>query len=143
MTVRLRDAQRAERDQLEQLLAEYLLEFDGAREPYPYLDAYWEERERLPFLIEADGDLVGLCLIRRRDDHWGIAEFTVVPGERRRGVGRAAVDALAVRARSEGCAYLEATVQLDKREALAFWLAVGFTEDQEPAAGAIVTRRSL
>jgi hypothetical protein len=44
-----------------------LLELDGRTEPYPHLDAYWDEPERLPLLIEADGNIVGLFGRRRLD----------------------------------------------------------------------------
>lgn len=59
VAVALREALPDDREQVEQLLADYLFEFDGRTEPYPYLDLYWEEPERLPFLIEADGEVVG------------------------------------------------------------------------------------
>src|SRR5262245_27954048 len=52
MDVVLRDASIDDRAELARLLAAYLFEFDGRTEPYPYLDAYWSEAERLPFLIE-------------------------------------------------------------------------------------------
>jgi ribosomal protein S18 acetylase RimI-like enzyme len=143
VAVQLRDAQFEDRDRLARLLADYLFEFDGRTDPYPYFDAYWEEPERLPLLIETEGDVVGLCLIWRRDDGWSISEFSVVPGQRRSGVGRAAVEALATRARSEGAAYLEAKVHPDNHEALPFWLGVGFTVVEGPGTAATVTRRSL
>ncbi len=143
VAVTLRDAQLEDRDQLQRLLADYLFEFDGRAQPYPYLDAYWEEPERLPFLIEVDGEVVGLCLIRRGDCGWSIAEFSVLARRRRRGVGRAAVDALAARACSDGAAYLEAKVHPDNREALPFWLTAGFSEVEGPGTGVTVTRRAL
>lgn len=143
MPVTLRDAQLDDRDLLRRLLADYLFEFDGRTEPYPYLDAYWEEPERRPFLIVVDGEVVGLCLIRGRDGGWSIAEFAVQADRRRGGVGRAAVDALAARAQSDGAAHLEAKVHPDNREALPFWLAVGFSETEGPGTGVTVTRRAL
>jgi predicted acetyltransferase len=137
----LREAGLDDRELLGRLLADYLFEFDGRTEPYPYFDAYWAGPERLPFLIEADGEVVGFCLIRVRDDGWSIAEFSVVPEQRRAGVGRAAVNAVAGRARAAGAGHLEAKVHLDNRGALPFWLAVGFREVAAP--GVIVTRRNL
>lgn len=139
----LRDAELGDRERLRQLLADYLFEFDGRADPYPYLDAYWTERERLPFLIEVDGELAGLCLVRLRDGGWSIAEFSVVPGQRRSGVGRAAIEALATRARSAGANHLEAKVHPGNRQALPFWLAVGFREVDGPGTGVTVTRRLL
>jgi predicted acetyltransferase len=143
VAVTLREAQLDDRDQLHRLLADYLFEFDGRAEAYPYLDAYWVDPERLPFLVEVDGDVVGLCLVRRRDGGWSIAEFTVLAERRRGGVGRAAVDALAARARSDGAGYLEAKVHPDNQEALPFWLTVGFSEVEGPGTGVTVTRRQL
>jgi ribosomal protein S18 acetylase RimI-like enzyme len=143
MAIELRDASLADRDEVKRLLVDYLFEFDGTTEPYPYLDAYWQENERLPLLIEADGRVVGLCLIRRREGGWSIAEFTVIPSHRRRGFGRAAVESLATRARAEGGAYLEAEVQPINRQALPFWLASGFNQVEESNTGVAVTRRSL
>jgi ribosomal protein S18 acetylase RimI-like enzyme len=139
--VTLREATRDDRGRLRGLLAEYLFEFDGRTEPYPYFDAYWSESERLPFLIEADGELVGLCLIRIRDGGWDIAEFSIRPDHRRRGMGRAAVEAVAERARAAGAAHLQAKVHPDNHEVLPFWLAVGFRVQGAP--GVVVTRREL
>jgi predicted acetyltransferase len=143
VAVRLRDAQLEDRDRLASLLADYLFEFDGRTEPYPDLGSYWEMPEHLPFLIEIDGEDVGLCLIRRCDSGWRIAEFSVLPDRRRGGVGRAAVDAVAARARAEGVAYLEAKVHPNNREALPFWLAAGFSEIEGPGTGVTITRRAL
>jgi ribosomal protein S18 acetylase RimI-like enzyme len=141
MPVTLREATRDDRERLRGLLAEYLFEFDGRTEPYPYLEAYWSEPERLPFLIEADGELIGLCLIRIRDGGWDIAEFSIRPDHRRSGMGRAAVEAVAERARRAGAAHLQAKVHPDNPEALPFWLAVGFRVQEAP--GVVVTRRAL
>ena len=52
MNVVVRAAQPQDRSLLARLLAAYLLEFDGSTEPYPYLDQYWSEPERIPLLIE-------------------------------------------------------------------------------------------
>jgi len=139
--VTLRRATLEERDEVGRLLADYLFEFDGRTDPYPYLDAYWQEPKRLPFLIETGGDSIGLCLIRVRDGGWEIAEFTVVAGRRRDGIGRAAVEALARLARAAGATHLLAKVHPDNTEALPFWLAAGFRETA--ADGPIVTRREL
>jgi ribosomal protein S18 acetylase RimI-like enzyme len=141
VAVALREAGLDDRELLRQLLADYLFEFDGRTEPYPYFDAYWAEPERMPFVIETRGEVVGFCLIRVRDDGWSIAEFSVVPEQRRSGVGRAAVDVVADRARVAGAEHLEAKVHPDNRKALPFWLAVGF--HQVSAPGVIVTRRNL
>src|SRR6185437_1516212 len=107
MGVVVREAEQGDRETVGRLLAEYLFEFDGRTEPYPYFDAYWVEPQRVPLLIEADGGVAGFCLIRMRGDGWSIAEFSVIPRQRRAGVGRAAVDAVAERAAATGAPYLE------------------------------------
>ena len=138
---RLRTAEPGDRELLRQLLAHYLYEFDGTTTPYPYFDAYWKEPGRLPFLIEADGEVTGFCLVRVLEGGWHIAEFSVLAEQRRGGVGRAAVEDLARRARAAGASHLEAKVHPDNAGALPFWLAVGFEIVSEPAP--IVTRREL
>ncbi len=60
---------------------------------YSYLDHYWREAGRYPFLIKADGQLAGFVLVRRLGEETGIArysvaEFFVLRKYRRRGVGR-------------------------------------------------------
>jgi ribosomal protein S18 acetylase RimI-like enzyme len=141
VVVTVRDAKLDDRELLRRLLADYLFEFDARTEPCPYLDAYWTDFDRRPFLVETGGTVVGLCLVRIRDHGWSIAEFSIVPEQRRAGVGRAAVDALCERAREAGAAYLEAKVHPDNGDVLPFWLAVGFGEVAAP--GMVVTRRNL
>lgn len=141
MAVALREADPADRETLRRLLADYLFEFDGRTEPYPYFDAYWSEPDRLPLLIEADGELAGFCLIRAGDDGWTIAEFSVLPARRRTGVGRAAVSIIVERASAAAARYLEAKVHPDNGTALSFWLAAGFRVVDAPEV--IITRRYL
>ena len=60
---------------------------------YRYLDAYFTEPDRHPFLIRADGQLAGFALVRRATsavgdyDVFDMAEFFVMRKYRRRGVG--------------------------------------------------------
>jgi len=137
----VRPADFGDRELLRQLLFDYLFEFDGNTEPYPYFDAYWGEPERLPFVIEDDGGPAGLCFVRVRDGGWSIAEFYVVPSRRRTGVGRSAVEAVAERARSAGATHLEAKVHPENSDALPFWLAAGF--EVVDSTGVVITRRGL
>jgi predicted acetyltransferase len=63
---------------------------------YPYLDHYWVEEERYPFLVWVNGRLAGFALVSRYNyltgghDAWVIAEFFVMRKYRRQGVGEAA-----------------------------------------------------
>jgi predicted acetyltransferase len=75
---------------------------DG-RYGYPYLEEYWREFGRLPFLIRVDGELAGFALVTERrllePDAPGheLTEFFVLRGWRRQGVGRAAAVQLFMR----------------------------------------------
>ena len=60
---------------------------------YPHLSRYWTDPKRHPFLILVDGNLAGLVLVKRGSETspngavWDMAEFFVVRGYRRRGIG--------------------------------------------------------
>jgi predicted acetyltransferase len=60
---------------------------------YKHLSLYWKESNRHPFLIMADGDLAGFVFVCRGSDIsneadvWDIAEFFIVRGFRRLGLG--------------------------------------------------------
>ena len=60
---------------------------------YSYLDAYWRENTRYPYLLYSDNKIAGFALVRQNREHWEMAEFYVLPEFRRRGLGTAcAVD---------------------------------------------------
>ena len=70
---------------------------------FPYLDRYWTEAERYPFISQVDGNLAGFALVRRGScfPHPSgqnvkgmiIAEFFVMKKFRREGIGtRVAID---------------------------------------------------
>lgn len=64
---------------------------------YRYLDHYWVEAGRFPFLIRVDGQLAGFALVRREDGPEAVAhlaEFFVLRAYRGRGVGTAAAEAV-------------------------------------------------
>jgi predicted acetyltransferase len=69
---------------------------EEGRFEYPALQRYWREATRTAFLIRAADALVGFALVARGSVLTGdpavydLAEFFVVRGVRRRGVGRAA-----------------------------------------------------
>lgn len=58
---------------------------------YRYLDHYWTEPDRHPYLIRVGGQLAGFALVNRRavsgEDRWSLAEFFVMRKYRRRGIG--------------------------------------------------------
>jgi len=74
-------------------------EFDGADlspmglYDYPYLDHYWVEPERTPFLVRVDGNLAGFVLVARYNyltglkDTWVMAEFFILRKYRHQGIG--------------------------------------------------------
>ena len=99
MNIEVVVATQSDRDVLARLLefnAHDFSRFDGRHITtdgtfgYPYLDLYWEPSEnRHPFLILVDGRIAGCVLVRAGDPHQ-MAEFFVLNGFRRRGVGRTA-----------------------------------------------------
>ena len=56
---------------------------------YPYLNIYWREDERFPYLLYDGGKLVGFALVRQDGEHWEMAEYYIIPEFRRRGLGEA------------------------------------------------------
>jgi predicted acetyltransferase len=59
---------------------------DEGRFGYDYLDAYWTDSDRKPFLFRVDGRWCGFALVRTGDPH-DMAEFFVMRKYRRSGVG--------------------------------------------------------
>jgi predicted acetyltransferase len=66
---------------------------EDGRFGYRSLPLYWSEPDRHPFLVRIDGKLAGLVLVKRgselsgNENVWDIAEFFVMRGYRRRGMG--------------------------------------------------------
>lgn len=66
---------------------------DDGRFGYPSLPLYWSDPDRHPFLVQVDGKLAGLVFVKRAsgmlgaDSVWDMAEFFVIRGYRRRGIG--------------------------------------------------------
>lgn len=65
----------------------------GADGRFGYIDLplYWSEPERRPFLVRVDGKLAGLVFVKKGSGSnkaaWDMAEFFVLRGYRRRGIG--------------------------------------------------------
>ena len=64
---------------------------------YEYLDNYWTEEGRHPFLVRIDGKLAGFVLVRTINEveacrTHSIAEFFILRKYRKHGVGREAAD---------------------------------------------------
>lgn len=88
---------------LSQLLDQYLSELKIHREikigainalTYKYLDTYWQEKGRHPFLFYIENHLVGFSFIRdsksTESECSQVAEFYIIPEERRQGIGKRA-----------------------------------------------------
>ena len=58
---------------------------------YKYLDHYWTDPDRHPYLLRMDNHLAGFVLVNRHgvsgEDRWSIAEFFVLRKYRRQGIG--------------------------------------------------------
>ncbi len=104
MNLDLSPASLAEKPTLKRLLELYLYDFteyddadldDYGLYGYTYLDQYWNEPNRWPFLMRVDDKLAGFALVRRLDASEGgpaysMAEFFVVRKYRGHGLGRQA-----------------------------------------------------
>ena len=60
---------------------------------YPYLDNYWTEETRKPYLVRIDGKLAGLVLVCQTEDDRGtwvnsISEFFILRKYRHQGIGK-------------------------------------------------------
>ena len=106
MQVDIREAQSSDREIIAGLLETYLLELaqyadftaDAAvARRYPYLDPYFTETGRHPFLIWSNNKVAGFVLVRdpaSTGAGWQVAEFYITPENRRMGIGRSAVGSL-------------------------------------------------
>ncbi len=131
-TVTLHPATVADKPVLRRLMELYQYDFSEFEETdldehgcfgYAYLDFYWTEPDRHPFLIRVHERLAGFALVNRHAYVEGtdqaLAEFFVVRRYRRLGVGRAA--AVAVFDRFSGT--WEVHVSAANAPAHAFWRA--------------------
>jgi predicted acetyltransferase len=98
MDVSLLEAKDEDRAVVRRLIELYrydFSEFDGADVGvhgdygYPYLDHYWTEPGRHPFLFQVDGKWAGFALVREIPPY-DMAEFFVMRKYRRIGIGRRA-----------------------------------------------------
>lgn len=92
-------AAESERSALANLMQLYLHDFSefDARDvdadgcySYGYLDFYWSDPQRWPFLFRLEGQLAGFALVREESGRFELAEFFVMRKYRRRGVGEEA-----------------------------------------------------
>jgi predicted acetyltransferase len=63
---------------------------EDGRFGYKQLPLYWSKPGRFPFLVKADGKLAGFALVTKYPDVWDMAEFFIVRGYRRHGIGKMA-----------------------------------------------------
>ncbi len=101
------------------------LQSDGRFEPYPYLDAYWQDAGHVPLLLRKSGNLVGFALVRVMNAQdqpaiYEMSEFFVVRKHRRGGIGSAA--ARSIYSRFPGP--WETFVMRKNSAALRFWRVV-------------------
>ncbi|ASJ70659.1 GNAT family N-acetyltransferase [Granulosicoccus antarcticus] len=89
-TTQVLSASASDKDTIATLMTPYLLELEQPAE-YPYLAHYWQETEhRFPYLIKTSGSVAGFVLVRKTQC-FEIAEFYIIPEQRRKAIGREAV----------------------------------------------------
>ena len=123
--VSVEPASQQERDVVARLLELYAHDFserngadvgDDGIYGYRYLDAYWTDADRHPFLFRVDGRLAGFALVRSGPPH-DMAEFFVLRKYRRDGVGTDAARAVFTRFPGEW----QTREQWENDGAIAFW----------------------
>ncbi len=141
MLVTLVTTQPSEYDAYFAMLHDYALELDqydteASEDPWDaelHREAVLDDMEGRELLwIETEGERAGLAMVRVYPDFpddtrdvADIAEFTVLPAFRGRGIGSAAVEALLADHRARGTYSVDASVLRDN-PALAFWERLGF-----------------
>jgi predicted acetyltransferase len=135
MAVEIRDVPIEQKHVLRKLMQLYQYDFseidgddvnEGGEFPYRYLDHYWTESGRNPFLVYSDGRIAGFVLVRgysifgRDPGTRSVAEFFIMRKYRRMGVGRKA--AFQVFDRFRGAWEVQQT--RENVPAQAFWRAV-------------------
>jgi predicted acetyltransferase len=102
MNVKIQRAALEKKETLKNLMQFYFYDFsefveayvghDGLFGAYRYLDNYWTEDGRYPYLVEAEGKLAGFVLVREVNEEektfWSIAEFFIMKKFRRSGIGK-------------------------------------------------------
>jgi ribosomal protein S18 acetylase RimI-like enzyme len=83
------------------------------------------------FLVcEVSGEIVA-SVMAGYDGHRGWLHYVGVhPSSRRLGIGRALLDEVEIRLRAMGCPKINLQVRTENREAMAFYRAVGYVEDE-------------
>lgn len=90
---------------------------------YKHLSSYWTETNRYPFLITVQGRLAGFVFVRRGSeisgdaDVWDMAEFFVIRGYRKLGIGTEAARKIWKRFPGKW----EVRVMARNQKAKAFW----------------------
>ena len=96
---------------------------DNGKFSYDPLPPYWSEPNRFPFLIRADGRLVGFALIKKGSDFSGdscvmeVADFFIIRGARGRGIGYSVAERIWKRFPGPW----EVRIMITNVPALAFW----------------------
>ena len=125
------------REELWQLFLEYaneLSEYDGEQRPraahhYPCFDAYWESKDRVPFLILYDHEPIGFCMLQDTGISYQIKEFYVRPLHRRRGFAKLAVAFVKDYCTNLGRhSLMSANIYVNNEPAIKFWQSVGFRD---------------
>lgn len=108
---------------------------------YRYLDQYWTDGGRHPFLIRVDEKLAGFALVSNVDGRTHMSEFFILRKYRRQGIGETV--ALDVFARFPGPWHVDELAQ--NEAAQRFWRSVigratggDFTESTSPDARKVI-----
>ena len=117
-------------EELMQLYLHYFSEFEevplneSGRYDYQYLDLYWQDDDRHPFIIRVNNNIAGFVLVNKQifmeEADSSIGEFFIVPNFRRRYIGKKA--AFHIFDKFPGCWEVRQTSQ--NSSAQSFWQSV-------------------
>jgi predicted acetyltransferase len=95
MSLSVAPASVADQDIIATMMVPYLAGFGGTV-PYPYLEKYWSEASRHPYLLYFQEQVVGFALVRELDStsNFELAEFYIASDFRGNGIGRQAAAAI-------------------------------------------------
>jgi ribosomal protein S18 acetylase RimI-like enzyme len=145
----VRPATPEDADTIARLLHDFNAEFD---EPSPGPAKLAERIRRLMSegevtVLLADGD--GVAVLRFRPDLWTeglechLSELYVVPAQRRRGIGRALMEAALELARDRGAEGIDLATSEDDVAARALYESLGFTNDDLGGVSMLFYERDL
>ena len=127
------------KDEILKLLIKYSKELEQYQE-YPsgeiasnrYFNLYWTEKDRFPFVVYINEELIGFCLLRVEENYYSIAEFYIKPNFRQLGHGKTLLHSIIEFCKEDGKhSSIIADCFIKNIIATKFWTSNGFITIKE------------